>query len=403
MGKDPNLQFRGIWIPASIVFLMRDKVITHSEMMLLSIVESLTEASGMPCWASTQYLAGLMGVKMRMAQLIIRKLIRLKLLKQGQDEGRRTLYTSWDNTMQGVARTAQSIARTAQSIARQSAIDCAGPSILRIEEDRKANSKTCTTSQRDNGGTSAVAVFNQAKEKPTKSTTFDESCADALYHLVVDVRKRCPTRWSIKKEANAFRLLRQELTEKAEERISRALDWYRQNCRRKDVPRIDDAITFRKRFNWLEDLVQKDLGACVEISEKAKGVTKRLHSLAWPKGTRDQVEVVVQMSLDAHDELTRGIKRLRTKSPAEGKDVDRFKRYLEHFAALVGQSDHYVEIWLRDVHKQVKDWKEWHGDLTREAFSIQAKRFQKTMKGAMDAWGGEFKYWNMLLEGLSCK
>lgn len=361
MSTNPTEQFCGAWTPPEVLFLYQQGQITATEVMFLSTVQSLSPPGGRGCYATNRFLCSKVRVKVRQLQYILAKLEEMGLISISLYQGKRYIQVTWglNNRSLGV-----------QSTAWGGAVECTPRSSvsLRSKETDSLENKNENTAPPPKS-TEMKASFFPEKLPPPKYTEFDLAQAKRLHAIVTEVRQR-RSKWSKDRWSNEIRLLREELTANAEERISKAIDWYAANNKRKGVPSIDSGASFRRCFDWLEDLIEKDTSFQVEVSPEAKEITKRIIGLGWPKGSKDQVETVVQLSINRFTILRQKIKQLIKESESTTDS-----RFLAFVNKRMGHESYFVENWMRAVHKKVAKWKDWNGDLHPFAFDPRSKQF----------------------------
>lgn len=236
--------------------------------------------------------------------------------------------------------------------------------------------------------------FLPVTTKTTKTTEDDRIRADAL-HGAIARKLRRRTGWSRNKWADEFRRLRESFTDSAEggTRIKNTLAWYIKNVGGEYVPVVACAKSFRTKFDRLEAAMlrhQRDQPG-IEVSEVAESIAKRQsRKNGWPKGSKDQLPHVVQMSLNnAEDFLKRlgGVK----------------ERRLREFAVKVkskfaGGVESFVDRWMDKVHSQVANWDDWSGNLKPWAFSPTHKMFVSMGRGWSQEYSNGTKLWSLLME-----
>lgn len=91
-----NFSFKGIWIPADVLELIRDKKITPTDMVLLSMIFALSK-NGEGCYASREYLAEVVGLSVDHIKRLISKYRKMGLIVDLEFDGRRQkIRTYWD-------------------------------------------------------------------------------------------------------------------------------------------------------------------------------------------------------------------------------------------------------------------------------------------------------------------
>ncbi len=105
MSETHQRHFRGGWMRPEIFDLMEKGVITAKESILLMVVDSLVKTGGDDCYASNEYLGGILRSKRSQIKLMISHLRELGLLIQTGFNGRkRFMVTAWSHLPQGVGK-----------------------------------------------------------------------------------------------------------------------------------------------------------------------------------------------------------------------------------------------------------------------------------------------------------
>lgn len=251
-----------------------------------------------------------------------------------------------------------------------------------------------------------VAPASRPKESsnmgflPTKESTaenIDRIRADAL-HGAIAARAGRKTGWNRRKWADEFRRLRESFTDTAEggKRIKNTLAWYVANIGKEYVPVVACAKTFRTKFENLEAGLKRHQRDRPEIAvgERAENIAKRqCRKNGWPKGSRDKVPAVAQISLDNLDKF---LKRIGKIAKGDKPRTAVFaKKIMSNFA---GGREGFVDRWLDKVHSQIANWSDWSGDLLPWAFRPQHKLFASMGRGWSQDYSGGTKLWSILME-----
>lgn len=230
-----------------------------------------------------------------------------------------------------------------------------------------------------------------------KEAKIDRIRADAL-HGAIAAKMRRRTGWNRKKWADEFRRLRESFTDVAEgdKRIKKTLAWYVSHIGGEYVPIAACAKSFRSKFERLEAAMNRDQrdNPDVKISETAESIAKRqCRKNGWPKGSKDKIPAVAQISLD---NLNRLVKRLAKIAKGDKPRVSAFaKKIMSNFA---GGHEGFVDRWLDKVHAQVANWSDWSGDLMPWAFSPKHKLFVSMGRGWSQDYSSGTKLWSILME-----
>lgn len=100
-------KFRGTWIPAEVHEALREGKITPTEVVLLTVIDSLVDPRGEGCWASNAYLAKQIHKSVIQTKRLIGHLLRIKMLvprgwKTTNQNRFRLLETAWSRGGRGI-------------------------------------------------------------------------------------------------------------------------------------------------------------------------------------------------------------------------------------------------------------------------------------------------------------
>lgn len=257
-----ELQCRALNIPIQIVQLINKGKVSVKKAYLLAYVDALFQANGTPCFASNQWLAPRLQVKIRQLQSMISDLFNMKLLIIEHKDGKRYLETPW--TRAGVT-TKRRVQKTAPS-----AENC----VLGVQKPALGDAETCihinTVDKKDSndinrrlkagdGGMNDSDEFsetlipvNAIKDKNSITMEFSVRLYKALQRNGKSVVIPDLNKWD--KEFSA--LIKQPGVNAS--RIEKALEWFSvsENIRWQYTPKIRCARTFREKFIDLEDAIE---------------------------------------------------------------------------------------------------------------------------------------------------
>lgn len=391
MKEENELKFVGFWTPVERCTLVRKKIINATECYLLGILDSLAGESA-ECRASNSRIAKLCGLSMRSVVYIVAKLKALDLIKVLDKKQNRVIIPPKIVT---------------QRLAYPYAIPCALPSSssrnsnLLLKEDSFIRGVPVPVTRQSSLEEDEMPFRPEQVKPKTDASPFDFSQADAL-HLIVVEKNRIRGKWSRSAWANEFKRLRLSL-EDGEKRIATVVEWYSAHAldKSKKAPRISSVRMLRRHFQWLEDLAAKDARQCVEISDDAKRVAARVTMQRWPKESKETVAATVQLSLNAHRALRKRQTQLRSLLMSSKKTNNTpLSRFVNLVQTKLGQSEHFVEQWMKSVRDSIKHWDEWNGDLISLAFDPDSKRFQNMGR----QWATSYshaKLWDEYMEALN--
>jgi hypothetical protein len=373
----PQFQFRGVFLPADALNLLKEGKVNPSEVMLLLIVESLVNSKGEGCFASNAYLGKMLDRKPDSVQRLISGLKSKKLLIAYDYKRRRYLETAWSRVdpRKRILAPQEKNPGPTETTSQCKTINIGG---------RLRNGRT---------GKQDMPFFEETKE--TKNSPLDVEWADRLRKITVEKRKR-KVRWKRSSWMNEFRLLRGELDGDTK-RIEKALAWYEEKAGEDGAPSIDSAGAFRRHFGWLEDCVKKyPIHKDVHISEKAKGILSRLRMMRWRNGSDDMLPSCVQTSIDAYKAYMKRVYAVRKSLEDSEKQIDvRLEGFIGHFMSIYGDPGHFTEQWYAKVHERTRNWTEWSGQLV--TWSPENKAYQALGRECASEYG-DSKLWKLLMD-----
>lgn len=240
------------------------------------------------------------------------------------------------------------------------------------------------------------------KPKPQKRkhpTEFDKAIAERL-KTIIQTSRHLTIRKDMDKWADQIRILRERLTDNAEERIAKAIEWYAANVKDQWTPKCDCAASFNSKFGNLELAIarsKRDRPAeSVVVGDKAKLVYSYLEHRPWPKGSKAQVPAAAQLSLDFLSAFLKKVYALNKASP------DKRVRYMAtDVIAYVPDPVAFVVNFLRDVLEAVQDWDGWSGNLMKMGvLSATNSRFLAWGRGRATKCGIPESEFDRLLEAV---
>lgn len=208
--------------------------------------------------------------------------------------------------------------------------------------------------------------------------------------------------------SNQFRQLRQALNNDTQ-RIQKALDWYSKHIGKEYVPIIHSAQSFRMKFDSLEAAIARDLkdNPEVNISTDAQWLADNLGRLGWPKGSKSQLALVAELSLQGYTAFQKKAKAFTTKASLNKlthiskSRMERYLKILERVRThMLGAKD-FVNWWLDVVVlDSIKGWEGWNGNLKPYAFHLRHKAFMKEARGWTQEYCGDPELWDKLADEL---
>lgn len=167
--------------------------------------------------------------------------------------------------------------------------------------------------------------------------------------------------------------------------IIKVLNWYCSNIKRPYTPQAYSGKSFWEKFDQIERAMIRAVGEEVAVSDEARKITERLQNLYWPKINEDELAQAVQLSLDNYTSfLTHDTKlfppAIRNKLSAPAT---------------------FTEQWFRDVNNQIRDWDDWSGNIKKQAFYPEHKRFRARGRSWANEYCGDPNRWDQLMEKIN--
>lgn len=210
--------------------------------------------------------------------------------------------------------------------------------------------------------------------------------------LEVIHRRKMPSS-TVKSQAHEFRKLR-ELDKIPKDQITLALNWWIENRKDQYTPRVRDAKEFRTKFQRIIDAINRNGQQQVEISQEAKTIFSNVRGMGWPKGSIETLPTAIQLSLDRAREFRSNLLKYKNRLNKETTD----RRAVENVLASFGNIVTFTENWFNSVHSRIANWSAWDGNVVKEAFDPNSRKFDSMGKQWVTEYRGESKFWNTIKE-----
>jgi hypothetical protein len=237
----------------------------------------------------------------------------------------------------------------------------------------------------------------------TTESPFDLECASMLAEVVKNhnkvMRPIYPKVW-----ARDFAKLR-NIDNVPKCRILRILNWYILHFGEKYISQAYSAKSFRSKFDAIErqQARHQEKNPTANISDEAKEIAQDcLVGVGWPAGAKQQLPLVIQLSLDNY-------KNFRKAHSAYGKKLAKLPmnlsknttalRFWENIGADLGYAKSFITRWFTSwIHKRRANWNEWDGNLVRDIFSKDHPVFLEWGRKQSSDFSGSVNYWNTYME-----
>lgn len=231
---------------------------------------------------------------------------------------------------------------------------------------------------------------------PSKTIAADAAWSHTLANAVRKSTPRCSpisiAKWSVQ-----FALLR-NTDGIPQGQIGEVLDWYVDHIGEHRIPMALSAKAFRAKFPYIE-LAKKiwdQRNPSVQISQTAREIADRLGRRYWPKGSKGQLPVVCQQSLDNYKAFAQ-----RVRKRPESRNGSAVEAFFRHIRAKLTDPAGFVENWFNAVHGSIARWEHWSGDLFSYVFRPEHKLFQRMGRDWAQKYCARPYVWDNLMEELS--
>lgn len=271
-GKSPTFQFRGVHLPAEVVYLIAEGKIIGTEVALLAIIESMVEYRGKGCWATNRKLGEWLDVTPLHVSKMISKLKLMELVIVQEVDGTRYLETGWSRCKSeqvclggiggGMPGKHMNNNVSEKSIKKHTCGPASTPEpVCVVSEDSFDESlPDKPTNKVRQVKNQVAALLNKDTEKQKKPLDPDFVNFGDRVRRIISNRKEKVRVGTINRLrlAEEFRQLNKGLGDD-KQRISSLIDWYAANVDTIYDPVISDPARFcnGKVFHWLENLMRK--------------------------------------------------------------------------------------------------------------------------------------------------
>ena len=163
-------------------------------------------------------------------------------------------------------------------------------------------------------------------------------------------------------------------------RLDRAINWYCKHIQSHPDPfRVISICHFRKVFGIIEQKASRDVPPDLPISDEAREVASYVKGLRWPKNSKEQLELTVQLTLNEYAAFRKAL----YKRVDDNKLLDRFREWL---LGRMPPPYRFATSWLKRTNAKVKDWKNWSGNLVARAMKFDSQAFKDELTG----WGRQY-------------
>ena len=401
MKEKHEYRFTGWFIPREVVQLVQDGTLSPVEMLLLCMVDALSErADG--CYATNAYLGEQLRLKPDTISKYISHLQDLKLVRVLlAPEGGRKIFSAFTDDryarMQRALERHEGVGLVSEGgrIGIRGGSDDSPRVVPAMQGLDKTNNKNTRPSS--SGSVLEGGFFGKDKTK-----TFERVAIARLERLIREKRKLQiePNRTKWLKEMEA---LVKEVGDK--ERVKRAIIWLESHYGEEFVPRVYSAADFRKKFYAIDEHIDRvsakaSVQSPANVTREDQLLHKELNSLGWPKASAEQLLVAIHQSRTKYELWRKNLVAWRAAHVARGSDMDRWLTYC--IPILLPHHVSFVHNWFKQVHRIVKGWKDWNGDLGRYVWNPGHPEFTKMGHDEIMRYGGSrTSIWVEMLDGVA--
>ena len=129
----------------------------------------------------------------------------------------------------------------------------------------------------------------------------------------------------------------------------------------------------------------------VELTNKAKIVSQRLGTLIWPENEKGQELLYIKTCLYDYLQFRHALNNLETE--LEISKSNRMLHLVRYLNTKERTISHFVENWVREIHKLAWNWEKWPGDLFRFRPTLQNTHFEKTVRSWLSEYTIDTDVW----------
>lgn len=171
------------------------------------------------------------------------------------------------------------------------------------------------------------------------------------------------------------------------------------------IPEAFCARTFMEKFRNIKECMNDRFGEPIQLDTCGRKAMESISKLRWPKG-KASLEEAVQKSINNYrfflEDFNSLVDRLKKNTvsldTANSRLLSSFVEVIQ--SKLSGHPRDFAEMWFNKVHDERSSWEEWDGDLKREIFSVQCKRFQRMGREWSSEYCGSESCWKLFMEVL---
>jgi len=407
-------------IPGALRKDWHDGVVTADQAMFLAEIESLvqhgTNNSKYGCCPSNEKLAEIENCSVRMIEMKLSKLVASGHIIVTKKRGTRYLRTCWSNAIKQAFNRRKATGNSPERKVRVKPKEKFGHNIYktnnginpkglspvgghnRRHEQRRLRAEKDWDSFLNNGHKHAKGSTKLLEVTSDEYSPHEEKLAQQLHSTLLGLnRLRSDKRdCSFTKTKSAWAKQIHRLVERYDKRtVTELIRWYCNNARDKYTPIIWSATSLKTKFKQIQAAMKRHetKNPQVKVGKEAKAIVKRLKNFRWPKGSAEQLPVVVQLSLQNYNSFRNGI--------SETKMGSRDKVLAKYVLSHLHRPSEFVYQWFENVFWNRESWDGWDGNLMRDVFTADSDKFVRECKSITGEYCTKPQRWNGVLEKLN--
>ena len=237
--------------------------------------------------------------------------------------------------------------------------------------------------------------------------TFDERLAKKLFECLLNKRKIMRS-VKINKWSRVFKSIRtEEGIEKP--RIKEVLNWYIDHISEKYIPQAYSAQSFKDKFFKIETAMERNKPKeKIEITEDATDIYNKLKTYGWPKGSKNDLEEAIQITLNNYRVFLKKHKNFIKTHP---EDIDNndgtftsdglvtFANTLNH--TVIHSPVVFVTNWFLRINGKITNWPNWGGNLLGMVFEEDSAEFNMMGRQRAEEYCNNPKRWDKYIKAIN--
>jgi len=352
--------------------IIANKELTYGSRLLYAVLSSLCRYKGY-CWASNAYLASIFDttkttISTWLGSLEKNNLIKIELDKYDSDNCKRRIFL----TIMGRGGIKKNLNTPLKNFKYPNNNNYTSYNSIIIDKYKQ------------------IVGGSPTRCAKSKISSFDEKYVHLFIETLLSKRKIFN---KINKNLwiREFQELRRQVGKK---RLKKILLWYCGHLQDKFCPKAYSMKTFKTKFFQIEDAMDRDRS--ISPVEKppipcdlAIKLSRGLLDMGWTHTTRDRLANAISESLAKYDKFLRTIR-----SFIKNNSDNKFYEFARYFYNKLHLKSEFIRKWFEDVHKQLKNWQNWNGDIEMFIFDPNSKQFEKICRNISNEYCGNPDRWD---------